>query len=206
MGVVEGERDLPAEPHDVVRREARLAAQAIAKRFAAGEWRHEIQQRRPVGLAGMLLPRVVQRQDVRMRKARRDLDLAREPLAADETRDVRVQRLHGHLTSVLRVIGEIDGRHAPTPDLTHDTISVAEQPRHLLRFVSEQWRVGDSGGHGEDRRPELARRDERSHVGAQRWVAAAFAVEERRALPRRQLERGIEERLQDPPACARQRA
>ena len=81
-----------------------------------------------------------------MRETRRDLDLAREPLASDDLRNLRVQRLERDLPTVLRVIREIHGRHSSAADLPHDTIPAADERRCRLRRLVEQRRIGDRGG------------------------------------------------------------
>src|SRR5262245_55892679 len=98
MRVVERQRDLTAEPDDFLWWKSVVAQESFTERLAGDEGRHRVEKRGFVELLGRHLAGIVQRQDVRMREPRRDLDLARETLAANHARELRMHHLHGDLT------------------------------------------------------------------------------------------------------------
>lgn len=81
------------------------------------------------GSGGTLWPRsrgrvrIVEREDVGMAQAGRDLDLSQETLGADRGRQLRVEHLDGHLATVLPIGGEVDGRHATASQHALEAVS-----------------------------------------------------------------------------------
>src|SRR5947209_28168 len=96
-----------------------------------------------------------------MRQSSRDLDLPREANATALAADLTPQRLHRDLSSVLRILGEIDRRHAASPDLANDLIAAAEQSGDRRTLLGEQRRIRDRRRRLEDARAEIARGEER---------------------------------------------
>ena len=82
VGVVERAGDLARDADRVGDGQLLLAGEAVAERLALDEGHDVVEE--PVGLAG-----VVQREDVRVLQVRRGLDLAQEPLGADDGARVR---------------------------------------------------------------------------------------------------------------------
>ncbi len=123
--VVERQRDLAAEPYRFVARQSAVPLQPLAQRFAGRERRHEVDERGLLLAGETHFPGVVQRKNVRVREARRDLDLALETRAVDGSRDTGVDGLDRNLPAVAQVIGEVDGPHPAAPDLTDDAIAAS---------------------------------------------------------------------------------
>ncbi len=76
---------------------------------------------------GLLVPGVVERQDVRMLQARRNHDFLKETVGTERGRQLAAQDLHGNLAPVLEVLSEIDHGHPPAPDLFFDRITVGQR-------------------------------------------------------------------------------
>ena len=120
MGVVERTRHFGGDAHRVTDRELLLAIQSVAKAFAIDEWHDIIQE-------VVRLPRVMQRQDVRVLQVRRGLDLGEKAVGADDGRELGPQHLDGHLPIVLEVLGEVDGGHAARAQLALDPVAVGQR-------------------------------------------------------------------------------
>jgi hypothetical protein len=56
----------------------------------------------------------------------RNPDLPQKPFGAQLGRDLLPEDLDGDRTIVPDVLGQVDGRHPPTPDLTLEHVAVAE--------------------------------------------------------------------------------
>lgn len=67
--------------------------------------------------AGVDLPRVVDRADVRVMEPARALDLQAEPLGAEGGAELGMEKLERDGAVVLEIAGQIDGSHAAAPDL-----------------------------------------------------------------------------------------
>lgn len=76
MRVVEGVRDISADPRGRVDRQSTFLTETVAQRLATHYRHHEVQD--AIGLAG-----IVQRQHVRMGQARRQSNLLRETVVLD---------------------------------------------------------------------------------------------------------------------------
>ena len=78
------------------------------------------------------------------------LDLAEEPLGADDGREVGPEDLDGDLALVAEVAGEVDGGHAALAQLALDAVAVGEGRPESLNGVgqaaSRAWRVRGGGG------------------------------------------------------------
>lgn len=72
------------------------------------------------------VPRIVQRQDVRVSQASRDLNLAEKAARPQVVRQLRAEDLHGDLAVVFQVFRQVDGRHPTTPDLPLEGVSVRQ--------------------------------------------------------------------------------
>ena len=108
--------------------------EAIAERLALDERHHVVEEAR--GLAG-----IVQRQDVRVRQAGRDLDLALKALEADGGTKVGSEHLDGDATPMPEVGGHVNGGHAALAELTLDDIAIRDCGAEALEEVSH--RSGD---------------------------------------------------------------
>ena len=71
-----------------------------------------------------------------MLKARRDMDLARKALTADDAREVRRQDFQRDPVSVPEVTRQVNDGHAPTAKLSLDRIPIVNDSGELV------WRVG----------------------------------------------------------------
>jgi hypothetical protein len=119
VGVVERVRDFAGDPHRLVDRELMFARHPRAQRLPI-DIRHHVEQQ-PVRL-----PRVVQREDVRVREVHRDLDLAAEPLRPNHGREIGVEHLQRDISAVFEVSREEDGRHPTATELALDRIHITE--------------------------------------------------------------------------------
>src|SRR5213079_2920177 len=87
--------------------------------------------------------RVVEGQDVWVREARRDFDLAEEPLRTERGSELGLQHLDGDLAMVLQVLGEIDRRHPAAAQLSLDQVTVGEcrleRREHVRHAAARSW-------------------------------------------------------------------
>ena len=113
-------RHFPRDLQRVLQRKLLLSLQAAPQRFALHERHHVVEE--PVGLA-----RVVERQDVGVCQAGRDLDLAEKPLGAERRRDLTAEHLDRDGAAVFPVPSEIDGRHASAAQLALEVVAVGER-------------------------------------------------------------------------------
>ena len=70
-----------------------------------------------------------------MLERRRNFDLAEEPLAAEDGRQVGLEQLDGDTSPVLQVLGEKDDRHPTVAELPLDAVAIAQRRRELLEEV-----------------------------------------------------------------------
>ena len=68
-----------------------------------------------------------------MLQARGGPDLAEEPLGADGRGQLRPQHLHRDSAIVLRVVREVDSRHAPRAQLPLDAVAVGQGGREAMK-------------------------------------------------------------------------
>jgi hypothetical protein len=124
--VVERGGDFLRKAHGLVHGELALALQAIAEALALDEWHHIEEE-------AVRLPRIEEREDVRILERRRRLDLRQEALGADDRGKLGAKHLHRDLAIVAQVVGEVDRRHSAGAELALETIPIDE------RF-GETWR------------------------------------------------------------------
>ena len=118
--VVQGGGDLGREPHRVGDRKLLLAPQPVAERFTLDE-RHDVEG------GAVDLAAVDQAEDVGVMQGGDGLDLAEEPLGADDGGQLGAQDLDGDLAVVLEVGGEEDGRHAALAELAPDPVALLQR-------------------------------------------------------------------------------
>ena len=119
VGVGQRVGDLAGDRQRLVDREPRLAPEPVAERLALDE-RHDVVED-AVGLA-----RVVDREDVRVGEAGRDLDLADEPLGAERGGDVAPEDLDRDAPVLPEVLRQVDRRHSASADLALERIALPE--------------------------------------------------------------------------------
>ena len=117
--VVECVGHFPSDPHRFVHAELRLAGQLLPDRLPLYV-RHHIEEEPIRGAA------IKQRQNVRMAHRRRGLDLHHESLGAEHRCEFGLQHLDRDLAVMLQVLGEIDRRHAPSPELALDAVAARQ--------------------------------------------------------------------------------
>jgi hypothetical protein len=105
MRVVEGAGYLAEYPDRFADLEPSHAIHWVPERVAFHQWHGEPQD------AG-LVTRVVKGQDVRVREAGGQMDLAQEALATQRFRELRAKHLEGDLPNVPHIVGSVHGRHA----------------------------------------------------------------------------------------------
>ena len=122
VGVLQGAADFAGDPERGVERKLLFPGEPLPERLALGERHHIVQQ-----AAG--LSRVIQRENVGVLECRGDFDLAEEPLAAEDGRQLGFEQLDGDGSAVLQVLGEKDDRHPTVAKLPLDPVSIAERRR-----------------------------------------------------------------------------
>ena len=148
VGVLQGAADFAGDLERGVERKLLFPREPLPERLALGERHHVVEQ--AVGLS-----RVVERENVGVLERRGDLDLAEEPLAAEDGRQLGLEQLDGDPPAVLQVLGEKDDRHPAVAELPLDPVSIAERRRELLeevhgcpftgeRCLSNRWRQATS--------------------------------------------------------------
>jgi len=84
---------------------------------------------------------IEQGQQIRMLQVRRDLDLAQEPLRAEDGAELRVEHLDRDVAIVFEIAREINGRHAAAAELAIDDVQPGERGVQVISRVH-----GDGGG------------------------------------------------------------
>ena len=126
VGVVESIGYLAGDPERHTEGKLPLALEAAAKALA-----FDVRHCEPE-LPGGSLARVVDGQYVRMLQLGGELDLAAKTLRPECRCEVGVQHLEGDAPLVLEIHGEVDSRHAATPQFALDRIRPAECPLELV--------------------------------------------------------------------------
>jgi plasmid stabilization system protein ParE len=133
--VAEGVRNLAAEPQGFRDREGTLAVEPLPQGLPRHVRHHEVEGRFTDAA------RVEHRQDVRVLEPGRDLDLAEEPLRPQRQPQLGPEHLHRNLPVMAKVLGEVDGRHAPLPELALQRVPLPER-------LVEGGEGREGGGHG----------------------------------------------------------
>ena len=128
VGVAQGAGDLGRDPDDVGDRKLLLAPEPVAQRFALDERHHVVR-------SAADLARVDEPEDVGVLQVGDGLDLAEEPLGADDGREVGAEHLDGDLALVAEVVGEVDRGHAALAELALDAVAVGENGAEALDGV-----------------------------------------------------------------------
>src|SRR5262249_43631524 len=159
-----------------VDRKLLLTIQAATQALAV-DIRHDVEQRSPD------LPAVEEREQIRVLEICGDLDLAQEPLDAEDGAELRVEYLERDLAVVPQVPREIHGGHATGADLTLHGVAIGE-PGGELREGVQRNHPGEGSGDSTDRllsrtdgRPE---RSGSSVPGAETGAGAEHGCRERR--------------------------
>jgi hypothetical protein len=130
--VVEGRRDLAGDPHRLRNPELLLALDSRAQRLALDERRCVIQHAvRP--------PRMQQRQDVRVRQPREELDLLDEAIAVDGLGALRPQDLQRDPAPQPVLGGQVDDGLATAAELALDRVAIDS------RGIGHRWPRSGSG-------------------------------------------------------------
>ena len=137
MRVVEPGTDFLRDPQRLFDSQLSLDVQALAERPARDERLHVVEH-------AVRLARVDERHDVGMGESRGDANFLQEPLGAERHRKARPQDLNGDLPAVLLVFGQVNGRHAPAPELPLDRIPVGERGGERGEHLGH----GDNGADG----------------------------------------------------------
>src|SRR5206468_8844914 len=84
-----------------------------------------------------------EREDVRMSEARRDPDLAQEPLGPERRSELRAEDLDRDVAAVFPVLREVDGGHAAPAEEAAQLVPLGQGGRQI------GWNVG-GGLHGRE--------------------------------------------------------
>ena len=177
--------------------ELALARQLRAQRLAA-------HVRQYIEEDAVRAARVDEREDVRVIELRRDAHLLEEPVGADDGGEIGAEHLERDVAIVLEIAREVDGRHSSGAELATDPIASGHQLRQSAWRLSEQRREAFYGAAREQSIGTLAVREQRLELRAQRGVARARAIEERRPVGGLALERRVEQRRELLPAVGKE--
>jgi hypothetical protein len=81
---------------------------------------------------------VVERQDVGVVEAGRDLDLSQKPLRSEQGGELWLYDLDGDVAVVLQVFREVDGRHAAAAQLALDPVAAGQRGAQLFEGVAHE--------------------------------------------------------------------
>ena len=127
VGIRHGVGDVAQHADRLGDRELADALEPLAQRRAVDKGHHI--EELPGGL-----PRIVQRQDMRMRERGGDVDLSHEAVGAEQGPKLFAQDLDRHLSVVLEVLGEVHGGHAASPELAIEPVAVGERSGELIHL------------------------------------------------------------------------
>src|SRR4029434_8547063 len=108
-----------------VRAQSLVPDQPLPQRFPV-HVRHDVVEQVPG------LPRIVERDDMRMVEPRRDLDFPQETLRTQARPKLRMPHRQGPLAIVLDVVRKVDRGHAAAPDFPLDAIAVSHCGAELI--------------------------------------------------------------------------
>ena len=128
MRVVERRGDVGGEADGFVNRELPLPLEPTPQRFAFHVGHHVVDQ--AAGLAG-----IKQRQDMRVLQVGGDPDLTQEAIDPEHGGELGAQHLHGDVTVVLEIPGEVHGRHPTGAELTFNGVLLGEGSLETLPHV-----------------------------------------------------------------------
>ena len=135
VGVAQCLRHLTRDRQGLVNRKLGFALEPLSQRLSLHIRHHVVES--PVGNAG-----IVQRNDVGVLQACRDLDFLQEPLGTQRGGDITPQYLDGDLTVVLLVARKVNDGHAALTEFPLDRIATfqrfsdtAEEVGHGNSFI-----------------------------------------------------------------------
>jgi hypothetical protein len=131
VGVAQGVGHFAGDAERILQRQLPLALEAVAERLPLDEG-HGVEEG-----AGRL-SRVEEGEDVGVVEGGGGGDLAEEAFAAEGGGELRVQDLEGDGALVLGVLGEVDGGHAPAPQLALEGVPARQGRAQPLRGVCHQ--------------------------------------------------------------------
>src|SRR6185503_20623746 len=123
---VECFRDLAGDDADISDRQPRLAGEPLLESFALDVRHHVVED-------FVSSARVVERDDVRVRQSRGDLDLLEEPRRRE--RESGLQDLDGDAAVVLEISGEIDRCHPTASELALERVTPGEGGTETVQKV-----------------------------------------------------------------------
>jgi len=135
MGVAERHGDRARDPDRLPHGQLALPVEALPQALPIDEGHHVEEE-------ALRLPRVEQRQDVRVLEVGGRLDLGQKALGAHHGGQLRLQDLERHLALVLEVVSQVNGGHPALADLADD----------LVAALQGGVQAGDGVGHGQDPR------------------------------------------------------
>ena len=129
VSITQGVGHLAGDLQRVREGELPFAPQAVPQRLPLDVGHHVVEQ-------SLGFPRVVEREDVRMRELSGDGDFLKEASCAEAEGEVRLEDLQGDFATVLHVFGEQHDGHATAAQFALDAITAAQagaQPVHEIR-------------------------------------------------------------------------
>src|SRR5207249_2873515 len=131
---VEGRGDRAGNAQGLVEWQLAFALQALAQALALDVRHHVIEE-------AICLPRIDQCQDVRVLKLCREADLSKEPLGAQDSRQLGAEHLERDRAVVLEIASEIDRGHPTAAELTLDRVTTVEGVPQSCRGIRGHRRV-----------------------------------------------------------------
>src|SRR5262245_32876620 len=128
---VEGARYIARDAHSFIEQHRVLMVDALAQR-AVRLVRHDIEEQ-PVGL-----PRVVERENMRMLKLRCCPDLSEKQLGPQRRCNRAMKYLYRHLPIMTDVVGKKYRRHPAAAEHPPDAVAASENFRQMFRTILEQ--------------------------------------------------------------------
>ena len=135
VGMIECVGDLAGDAKGLFDRKRPFALESSPEGLARHVGHHVVDE--PVGL-----PRVVEREDVRMLQPRGDTDLVEEPLGSDRGRDLGPQHLERHVATVLDVPREKYEGHPTFTDGPDVGVAFGQGQAEALEYRIGQGRDG----------------------------------------------------------------
>src|SRR5438445_5201704 len=116
MRMIDGAGHFGCNAQRFVDRQLSFANESRPQRFALDVGHHVIE-------CAVRLPRIVDREDVRVAEVGYELDLSPEPFGSERKADVVAQDFDGDLSIELEILGEVDRGKGPVTELTLDLVA-----------------------------------------------------------------------------------
>ena len=115
-----------------------------------------------------------------MAETGRDPDLAEKSLGTEHRAELGIEHLDGHLAMVPQVVGQVDGGHPASPELTVEGVAVGQPgPQRGLEFGQEG---GQAAGRLQKAGGSEVGREKRLDLAPEGRIGTARSIQERGSL------------------------